>query len=137
MNTNVKAMAPLFICAVMLLTAAPSKALAQTLSQPARGEQTSGGATAKPKSDLKARFAAEVADAGAHMLSAEGMERLERERLRAQSTSKVKSGFAHRDVVLAVVIVVAIVGLAIVLAHNGVDPKPLCEDEPFTPGCVQ
>jgi hypothetical protein len=121
----------------MLLTVAPSKAFAQTLSHTATGEQTLGGGAARRRRDLKARFAEEIANAGAGTLSAEGMERLERERLRAQSNSKVRSGFTNKEVVLAVVIVVAIVGLAIVLVHNGVEPITSCDDEPLTPGCVR
>ncbi|HVG30562.1 MAG TPA: hypothetical protein VM864_12720 [Pyrinomonadaceae bacterium] len=134
---KMKAVISSLICAALLLTVAPSKALAQTLGQPARGEQASDAGAARPKRDLKARFAAEIAKAGADTVSAEGMARLEKERLRVQSTSKVKSGFSNKEVVLAVVIVVAIVGLAIVLAHNGVDPKPSCDDEPLTPGCIR
>jgi hypothetical protein len=132
---NMKAVASSLICAILLLTVAPSKAFAQTLGQPAPGERTSNVAGAKPQRDLKARFAAEVASARADTSASEREVRLDRERLRPQSSPK--SRFSNRDVVLAVVAVVVIVGLAIVLVHNGVNPSPSCDDEPLTPGCVR
>lgn len=136
-----KATASLLMCAVTLLTVAPSKALAQTVGRPAAvaagREQNLGGAPAKPKHELRALFAEEVARSKAGTLSAADRERLEKGWLEPQSTPKPNSGFSRRDAILVVVVVVAITALAVVLAHNGVDPKPRCEDEPGTPDCIQ
>jgi hypothetical protein len=134
-SKKMKAVASLVISAALLLTLVPPKALAQTSEQAAAGRQAAVAASATPERDLKARFAAEVANARADTRAAEGAVRLEKVRVRAQQNPK--SGFNNKHVVLAVVVVVVIVGLAIVLAHNGVDPKPLCDDEPLTPGCIR
>lgn len=133
---RIKPVASSLMCAALLLTVAPSRAFAQTMNQPAVAtrEQNSDGARASGKPDLKARFAEEIANAKAETLSAEGIKRLDREKLPPQST--VKSGFSNKNVVLAVVIVVVIVGLAIVLAHNGVDPNVSCDADPLAPNCV-
>ena len=134
---KIKTIASLFVCAVLLVTVAPARAFAQTLSHPAiaPAEQTSDGARAERKPDLKARFTEVIANAKADTLSAEGIKRLDREKLPPQST--VKSGFSNKNVVLAVVVVVVIVGLAIVLAHNGVDPNVSCDVDPLAPNCVR
>jgi hypothetical protein len=136
---KLKPVASSLICAALLLTVAPSKAFAQTLNQPAVAprEQNSDAAPAKPKPDLKARFAEEIANAKADTLSAEGIKRLDRERVSAQSGSKPKSNWGKKNVVLAIVAVVVITGLAIVLVHNGVEPLVRCEDDPLAPNCVQ
>lgn len=135
-----KAVASFVISASLMLTLARPAALAQTSGRTAAGEQAAGGPAAgaeaaAPGRDLKARFAAEVANARADTRAAESAVRLEKVKVRAQSNPK--SGFNNKHVALAVVIVVVIVGLAIVLEHNGVDPKPLCDDEPLTPGCIR
>ncbi len=124
----------------MLLAVAPSKAFAQTLSQTvvAQSEQNISRLEIKSKPNLKTLFAEETAkNKSRATLSAADIKRLEKENLNPQTTTRSGSGFSKRDAILAVVIVVAITALAIVLAHNGVDPKPRCEDEPGTPDCIQ
>ncbi|MCA1641729.1 MAG: hypothetical protein LC785_07225 [Acidobacteria bacterium] len=80
----------------------------------------------------------EVANARAETLSAEGVRRLDRERLVARSGAEQGSGFSgKKNVVLAVVAVVMIVGLAIVLAHNGVDTNVSCDNDPLAPNCIR
>lgn len=127
---KMKTIASLLICALTLLTVTPSKAVAQR-------EQNPGGVQAKPRPHLKSLFAEETANVKVGTLSAADIKRLEKERLDPQSTARPNSGFSKREKILAVVIVVAITAVAIVLVHNGVDPKPRCEDDPSAPGCIQ
>ena len=135
---SMKSIASLLICAVTLLTFAPSKAFAQTVGRPAAaaGEQKLAGAQARPEHELKALFAEEIAKHKAETVSAADTRRLEKGWLNPQTTPKHSSGFSKRDAVLAVVIIVVITGLAIVLVHNGVEPVTRCEDAPGTPDCV-
>ena len=136
---KIKSIACLLICGVMLLAFSPSKAFAQIGGQPAvapRGENPSGE-PAKSKPQLKELFAGEVAKNKAVAMSEADLKRLEKESLFPQSAPRGSSGFSKKHAFLAVVIVVVIVGLAIVLEHNGVNPVVRCEDSPGTPDCVQ
>ena len=136
---RIKSIAGLLICAVTLLAVWPSKAFAQTQGYTAiapRGENPSGE-PARSKPQLKELFAREMAKNKAGTLSVADLKRLEKESLFPQSAPRGSSGFSKRDAALAVVVLVVIVGLAIVLAHNGVNPVVSCEDSPGTPDCVQ
>jgi hypothetical protein len=136
---RIKSIACLLICAVTLLAVWPSKAFAQTQGYPAlapRGENRSGEPV-KSKPHLKELFARELAKNKADALSVADIKRLERASLFPQSVPKTGSSFSKREAVLAVVVIVVIVGLAIVLAHNGVNPVVSCQDSPGTPDCVQ
>ena len=135
---RVKSIACLLICGVTLLAVSPSKAFAQTgrrLAVAPRGEDLSGE-PAKSKPQLKEIFAGEVAKNKAGTMPEANLKRLEKESLFPQSAPK-SHGFSKKHAVLAVVIVVVIVGLAIVLEHNGVNPVVRCEDNPGAPDCVQ
>lgn len=134
---RVKSIASLLLCGVTLLAVSPSEAFAQTGGRPAvvpRGESLSGG-RAKSKPQLKEVFAGEVAKNRAGTMSEADIKRLEKESLFPQSAPK-SHGFSKRDAALVVLIVVVIVGLAIVLEHNGVRSVVRCEDSPGTPDCV-
>ena len=135
---RIKSIACLLICGVTLLAFSPSKAFAQIEGQPAvaPSEENAGGVPAKSKPPLKELFARDMAKNKAVAISEADLKRLERERLFPQSAPKAGSGFSKRDAVLAVVLVVVIVGLAVVLVHNGVNPVVRCEDQPGTPDCV-
>lgn len=127
---RIKSIACLLICGVTLLAASPSKAFAQT------GGPTAG-APADSKPRLKELFDEGLAKKKAGTLSEADLKRLEKERLFPQSAPRGSSGFSKRDAVLVVVLVVVIVGLALVLEHNGVNPVVRCEESPGTPDCVQ
>lgn len=132
-----KLLAASLICAVALVTVAPPKTLAQTTGQPVvvRTEQNVSVARAKLKPDLKALFAEEVAKNKSGTLTEADIERLEKARL-AQTVAQPSSGFSKKEKVLLVVFLVVITAVAIVLVHNGVEPRPLCEEEPATPDCI-
>lgn len=134
-----KQVASLLLCAVTLLAVAPSKAFAQTVSQPAVAvrEQHTGGAQAKPKHELKALFAEELAKHKAETVSAAESKRLAKGWLNPQSTPKHSSGFSKKDAFLVVLLIVVITGLAIVLVHNGAEGGvPSCSVDPSDPNCV-
>ncbi len=136
---RIKSIACLLMCAVMLLTVWPSKAFAQTEGYPAMAPRVENvsGEPHRSKPRLREIFAREMAKNKAGTLSVADLKRIETESLFPQSTTKTGSSFSKKEAVLAVVVVVVIVGLAIVLAHNGVNPVVSCEDSPGTPDCVQ
>jgi hypothetical protein len=132
----VKQIAPLLICALILLSARQSAALAQ--ARYADNVQGLSAPRSKPNSNLSTVFAEGVAKIKTAGPGTDDFRRLEKERLFPQSAAKPGgSGFSGKEKILAVVIVLGITALAIVLAHNGVDPKPRCEDEPGSPDCIQ
>lgn len=135
---RIKSVASLLLCGVMLLTVSPSKAFAQIVAQTAAAPRgaSPGGEPSKSQPRLKELFAEVAAKNKAGTISEADLKRLESERLFPQTAPRASSGFSKKKVVLAVVIVVVIVGLAIVLEHNGVNPTVRCEDEPGTPDCV-
>lgn len=135
---RIKSIACLLICAVTLLAVSPSKALAQLGSRPSAAPlgENPGGGPEKSKPSLKELFARGEARNKAVAMSEADLKRLEKERMFPQSAPKNSSNFSKRDAVLVVVVVVVIVGLALVLAHNGVDPVVRCDDAPGTPDCV-
>jgi hypothetical protein len=136
---NMKQTASLLLCAVTLLAVAPSKAFAQTVSQPAVAvrEQKSGGVQAKPRHELKAVFAEELAKHKADTVSAAESKRLAKGWLNPQTTPKHSSGFSKKDAFLVVLLIVVITGLAIVLVHNGVEGgSPTCSEDPSNPTCI-
>src|SRR5919199_633671 len=112
-----KNMTSLLICATMLVATVPSKALAQTLSQPAptRSEQSSRDVPAKPKRDLRAAFEKVLAKSRTDAVSEEGIKRIEKEGLNPQSTRKQASGYTKKEKVLVISIVAGLVVLAVVL----------------------
>ena len=139
---RVRPIVSLLLCGVTLLAVSPSKAFAQTAGRPAaaapapRGEELSGG-RAKSEPRLEEVFAGEVAKGGAAgVMSEADVKRLEKESLFPQSAPR-SHGFSKKKALLAVVIVVVIVGLAVVLEHNGVRSVVRCEDDPGAPDCVQ
>lgn len=135
---RVKSIACLLLCGVTLLAVSPSKAFAQTGGRPAvaRGGEDLSDGRAKSEPRLKEIFAGEVVKDRAGVMSEADIKRLEKESLFPQSAPN-SHGFSKRDTFLVVVIVVVIVGLAIVLEHNGVKSVVRCEDDPFAPDCVQ
>lgn len=137
---RVRPIVSLLLCGVTLLAVSPSKAFAQTEGRAAasapRGEELSGG-RAKTEPRLEEVFAGEVAKGGTSgVMSEADVKRLEKESLFPQSAPR-SHGFSKKKALLAVVIVVVIVGLAIVLEHNGVRSVVRCEDDPGAPDCVQ
>lgn len=126
--------ASLLTCAVVVLAFAPTRALAQTVARP---PAQTAAARAEQKPALKSIFAEELAKKSerAGKLSTADVRRLEKESLdpRPQGGG---SGWSKKKAVLMVVIVVVIVGLAIVLAHNGVNPSVTCDQDPLDPNCV-
>lgn len=130
-----KQIASLLICALILLTAGPAKSFAQT--RYANNELNLRVAQAKPNAGLSIVFTEGIAKIKAARLTTADFRRLEKERLYSQSTAKPGSGFSKKEKILAVVILLGITALAIVLAHNGVDPKPSCEEQPGAPDCIQ
>ena len=136
---RIKSIACLLICAVTLLAVSPPKACAQIEGHPAvapRGEHLRGE-PAKSKPQLRELFIREIAKNKADTLSLADLKRFEKESLFPQSAPRGSSAFSKKNAVLAVVLVVVIVGLAIVLAHNGVNPTVSCDESPGTPDCVQ
>ncbi len=134
-----KSIACLLICGVVLLAVSPSKAFAQLGSRPAAatGGGIPGGEPVKSKPSLKEVFAREVARNKAGAISEADIKRLEKGWMFPQSAPKPSSGFSKKKAVLVVVMVVAMVGLAVVLVHNGVEPVVRCEDDPVAPECVR
>jgi hypothetical protein len=132
-----KSVTPFLLCAAMLLAAAPSKALAQTA---ALSEQTAAegpaGERARPKPELKATFAEVAAKKRADTISKAELKRLESGWLKPQ-TGGSSGGMSTKEKVLIVAIVVVIVGLAIVLAHNSDKVgNTTCDVDPFDPNCI-
>ena len=136
---RIKFIACLLICTVTLLAVSPPKAFAQIGAHPviAPVGENLGGKPAKSKPRLREVLARETAKSEAGVISEAELKRLHKESLLTQSAPRAGSGFSKKKVVLMVAIVVVIVGLAIVLEHNGVNPTVRCEDSPGTPDCVQ
>lgn len=134
-----KSVTPFLLCAAMLLATAPSKALAQTVAraeQPARAAEGPAGEPARPKPDLKATFAEVAAKERADTISKAELKRLESGWLKPQ-TGGSSGGMSTKEKVLIVAIVVVIVGLAIVLAHNSDKVgNTTCDVDPFDPNCI-
>lgn len=136
---STKSIACLLMCVVTLLAVSPSKAFAQLGSQPAVASRAEnpGGEPVKSKPSLKELFERGAAKNKAGAISEADLKRLEKERMFPQSAPKTGSSFSKRKAILVVVLVVVIVGLAVVLEHNGVNPVVRCEDDPWDPDCVQ
>lgn len=132
-----KSVASLLICAVVLLAVGSTKAFAQNVGRAAVAgrEQRVTGAQAMPGHELKTVFAEELAKHKAGAASAADSKRLAKGWLH-QSNPKHSSSFSRKDAFLVVVLIVVIVGLAIVLEHNGVRSVVRCEDDPLAPDCV-
>ena len=134
-----KSVAPLLVCAALLLAAAPSKAFAQTLARPAPTGvgQSSGDARAKPQADLRGTFAGVTARSRAGTVTGADIKRLERGWLDSQTTAQAQSGFTKKQKVLVIALVVVIVGLAVVLAHNTEKGgHTFCDIDPSDPDCI-
>ena len=129
----------MLICAALLLATAPSKAFAQTLAQPAPtgGGQSSSDARAKPKPDLRATVAEVTAKSRAGAVAGRTSSGLRGGGWTPQTTAKPQSGLTRKQKVLLISIVVVLVGLAVVLAHNTEKGgHTFCDINPSDPDCI-
>ena len=130
-----KSVTSFLICAVMLLATVPSRAIAQTLAQPAAaatGQRSSDG-QAKAKPDLKAAFAEATARTKAGTSLGANIKRLESEALKPQT----QSGYSRKQKILVIAIVAGLVVLAVVLAFTTEKGgHSFCDVDPGDPDCI-
>lgn len=134
---RVRSIASLLLCGVTLLAVSPSKAYAQLAAQPAviPKRDSLSVEPLKPKPRLKEAFAGEVAKNRGRVLTEADIKRLEKESLFPQTTPS-SSGFTKKEAVLVVLLVVAIVGLAIMIANNTEEQPPDCSLDPSDFRCL-
>ena len=126
--------APLFVSTIMLLALVPSKALAQ--AKAAESDPTLSSVQVKPRLDLKAAFAKEIAEAKARTLTAADYRRIEKERQDQQSQQASKQGLTKREKIGLIVGGLVIVAVTVVLLIEGIaDDPPFCFEAPDDPYC--
>ena len=135
---RMKKVASPLICAVMLLTVAPSKAFAQTLpAQPAGIGQGAGDAQAKPKPGLRTALAGVMAKSRADAVTEADIKRLESERLNPRTYAKPQAGYTKKEKILVFSIVAGLVVLAVVLAlTTEKGGHTFCDIDPADPDCI-
>lgn len=133
-----KTIAPLLTGTVMLFTLVPSKAFAQTPAQPqvAESRQALSDAQVKPKPDLKAVFAKEMANVKTSTLTATDYKRIEKRRQQHEARQATGNALSKREKIGLVVLIVAIVAITTALLIRGIEDSPSCFDDPGHPDCV-
>lgn len=133
-----KTIAPLLIGAVMLFTLVPSKAFAQSQSQPqvAESRQALSDAQVKPKPDLKTVFAKEMVSVKDRTLTAADYKRIEKNRQQQEARHATGNGLSKREKVGLIVFAVAMVAIITALLIHGIEDSPSCFDDPGHPDCV-
>lgn len=129
-----KRIAPLFVGAVLLFALAPSKALAQTRA--AEGGRAPTDAPARPKTDLKAAFAGELADVRARSSAAPDYRRIERQEQERQAKKASGHRWTKREKIGLIVGGLVILAVTVILLVEGIaDEPPFCFEAPDDPYC--
>ena len=128
----------LSVGAVMLLTVVPSKAVAQTLAQAkaVEGGHTLGSAPDRPRTDLKAVFAKEVARAKARA-SATNFQQTEKDQQDQTTQQKPKSKWTKGEKIGLIVFIGVMVAFTTAVLIRGINTETSCFEDPFAPNCVE
>jgi hypothetical protein len=134
-----KTIAPLLIGTVLLFAVVPAKAIAQTLAQAKAAESghTLSDAQVRPKPDLKAVFAREMANVKARSLTASVYKQAQQDQQdqTTQQTPK-KEVWSKREKVGLIVFIGIMLVVTTALVIHGISTEPSCFDQPGNPNCV-
>ncbi|MDQ3743405.1 MAG: hypothetical protein M3444_03385 [Acidobacteriota bacterium] len=127
------------ICACMLLAFAPSRALAQTQTQPraaAAERRVLTDPRAETRLPLKALFAERVSEIKTSGLTEADFRRFEQQQQQQGTQQQPKQKWTKGKKAVVIILVAVVAGVCIwAIAHPGHDPLPDCANDPSNTLC--